>query len=218
MDEAAENIGETEAFSPPVSQNNYIEQPKPKRRRAENTEVKSLSPAQLQDLFRVTRASERDEAAFRVAYCKGLRASEVGRLQMSDYDDRSGRLRVTRGKGSFGGEFPMHDLERRALKKWLRLRGPAPGPIFSSRNHRPISRRRLDQLMKLYCRLAGIPGELAHFHVLKHSRGMHLLEETDALHVVQDALGHVNIANTVKYARATNRRRIEAVEKNKGKY
>jgi len=137
---------------------------------------------------------------------------------MEDYDDRSGRLRVTRGKGSFGGEFPMHDLERRALKAWLKERGPAPGAIFTSRNHRPISRRRLDELMKAYCKIASIPSDLAHFHVLKHSRGMHLLEETDALHVVQDALGHVNIANTTKYARATNRRRIQAVERNRSKY
>jgi len=35
---------------------------------------------------------------------------------------------------------------------------------------------------------------------------------------VQDALGHVNIANTTKYARATNRRRIQAVERNRSKY
>ena len=40
-----------------------------------------------------------------------------------------------------------------------------------------------------------------HPHVLKHSRGSHLLEETDKIHVVQDALGHKNIANTMIYAR-----------------
>jgi len=31
---------------------------------------------------------------------------------------------------------------------------------------------------------------------LKHSRGSHLIEETQRIHVVQDALGHKNIAST----------------------
>jgi len=52
----------------------------------------------------------------------------------------------------------------------------------------------------------------------KHSRGSHLLEETQRIHVVQDALGHKNVASTMIYAQVSNRDRREAVALNRSKY
>jgi site-specific recombinase XerD len=66
--------------------------------------------------------------------------------------------------------------------------------------------------------LAGIPQSLAHPHSFKHSRGNHLLDETGKVHVVQDALGHASIANTMIYAQTSNRARKEAVEINRKRY
>ena len=54
-----------------------------------------LTEEELDSLFRAARRkSKRDEAIFRVAFCKALRASEVGMLQLSDYDCRSNTLHV----------------------------------------------------------------------------------------------------------------------------
>lgn len=189
---------------------------RPKRRRDQEP-PKFLTPNELQSLFAVIR-DKRDEAIFRVMYCKGLRVSEVGMLDLRDFDDRGARLTVHRLKGSLSGTFGMHDKELRSLRAWLRIRGLAPGPLFLSRNHRPISARRLRELMETYCSAAGIGREKAHPHALKHSRGTHLLDETDALHVVQDALGHKSITSTSVYARTSNRRREDAIALNRGKY
>ncbi len=187
------NIGGKQPISTPTEQNNYSVR---LRRRSPNDAPKGLSPAQLEAFFSVIE-SKRDIAMFRIIYTKGLRASEVGLLEMRDWDDRPAVLYVHRKKGSRSAPFPMHDKELRALRAWLKVRGVAAGPIFLSRNHRPISRIRVYELTEKYAKLAGIPEWLAHPHVLKHSRGTHLLEETGKIHVVQDALGHKNIANTM---------------------
>ena len=191
-----------------------------KKRRAPRKQDKTpeyLTASELGCFFAAI-DSKRDEAMFRIMYTKALRASEVGRLQLSDWNDRDRVLFVRRLKGSRSAPFPMHDKELRALRAWLKVRGPEPGPLFPSRNHRPISRIRIFELMRLYCKRAGIPQAKAHPHAMKHSRGTHLLEECGQVHVVQDALGHKSIANTMKYAQISNRDRSAAVEANRSKY
>jgi site-specific recombinase XerC len=174
----------------------------PKRRLSQNA-PSYLTEKEIDDLFRVIK-SPRDRALFRVAYHRGLRASEVGILKLSDYRPApvQGRLYVHRLKGSISREYLITEIETAALKTWLRVRGPIPGPLFVSRNHRAISSRRLDQLMKRYCARAGIAAEKAHMHALKHSCGTHLV---DLLHgdimAVQDHLGHADVASTMVYAK-----------------
>jgi site-specific recombinase XerD len=211
MRQTTKNIGEKGPVLARTEQSNQTV-------RYKDDPPKSLSPRQLEAFFLATKASRRDEALFRIMYCKGLRASEIGRLSVDDWDDREQMLTVHRLKGSRSGVYPMHDRELRALRAWLKERGNAPGPMFPSRNHRPISRIRIFELFQRYARAAGIPRSLAHPHVMKHSRGTHLLAETGKMHVVQDALGHVNIANTAKYAQAGNQERSAAVQLNRSKY
>jgi site-specific recombinase XerC len=168
---------------------------------------KYLTEEELRKLFGAIH-SVRDRAIFQVAFWRGLRASEVGMLQVADVRLKLGRIRVTRCKGSRGGEFLMADEELRALRAWLRVRGYDPGPVFCSRQHRPISRSMLHRLMRRYGAAAGLPTEKCHFHVLRHSIGTWLMSQPDAeLRHVQDWLGHVNIQNTVKYSHMTNPQR-----------
>jgi type 1 fimbriae regulatory protein FimB len=175
------------------------------KNRASN-EVKYLSEEEIRRLFSAIR-DPRDTAMFRLAYHRGLRASEIGLLDVSDYRQQSDRLYVRRRKGSSSGEFHLTKNEVRALRAWLRVRGTAPGPLFLSREGNGISRQMLDVLIKKYGAAAGIPAERRHMHVLKHSCGTHLLERGEPLEDVQDHLGHVNIQNTLIYARITNPRR-----------
>lgn len=181
--------------------------PDRKHRRAEN-EIKYLTTEEIDRFFAVI-DNPRNLAMFRVAYHRGLRASEIGMLQLSDWDSQADRLRVRRLKGSRGGEFHLTKREVKALRAWLKIRGSAPGPLFPSRVGRAISQSMLDRWMKHYGALAGIPPEKRHCHALKHSCGTHLLERGENIEDVQDHLGHVNIQNTIVYARITNRRRQE---------
>ena len=166
---------------------------------------KYLTELEIDALFRVIR-NPRDRALFRLTYHRGLRASEVGKLDLKDYRPAQRRLYVHRLKGSVSAEYLLVEAEVAALNAWVRVRGLAPGPLFVSRNHRAISSRRLDQLMKRYCNQAGIPEEKAHMHALKHSCGTHVLEMLDGdLSAVQDWLGHADIRSTQVYAKFRRR-------------
>jgi integrase len=166
---------------------------------------------QLEEVERLFKAitGPRDRAIFRLAYHAGLRASEVGMLELRDYQPRTDRLYVHRLKGSNSGEHHLCREEAKALKAWLKQRGNAPGPIFLSKKRRPISRKMLDVLMKQYGALAMLPAKMRHFHVLKHSCATHLLSRGFGVEQVQDWIGHANIQNTMIYARITNKRREE---------
>ena len=176
---------------------------------------KYLTTEEIERFFAVIK-DRRDRALFRVLYHRGLRAHEPGLLQLSDYRERTGRLLVHRGKGSAGGEFLLADEENRSLRAWIRERGTAPGPLFPSRNRRPISRRRVHYLMAYYCAQACVPAEKAHPHALKHSCGTHLAELGEDLLVIQDHLGHRNVQNTLIYTQVTNKARDAAAERLKG--
>jgi type 1 fimbriae regulatory protein FimB/type 1 fimbriae regulatory protein FimE len=156
--------------------------------------------------------STRDRAIFRVAYHAGLRASEVGLLELRDYDPRTERLSVTRLKGSHSGEHHLCREESRVLHAWLKVRGKLPGILFPSNRRQGIDRTTLAKLMMKYGAMAGIPRKLCHFHILKHSCGTHLLEKGFGIEQVQDWMGHVNVQSTLVYAKITNRRRQQMAE------
>ena len=158
----------------------------------------------------------RDRAIFTVQYFRGLRASEMGRLDVRDYQAATGRLTVRRRKGSRGGEYLLLPVERAALKAWLKKRGAAPGPLFVSRRRRPIGRVQIFRLMRRYCLAAGIAVEKSHPHALKHSCAMHLSAREPDIVAIQDHLGHADIRNTMKYVRITSRRRQDFAQKLEG--
>jgi integrase len=152
----------------------------------------------------------RDKAIFRLAYHRGLRASELSLLQMTDYNDKRGILYVHRLKGSDSREYRLMPPEISALRVWLKIRGSKPGPLFASQmgaraGSLGITRRRLDQLMKEYCALAGIREAKAHMHALRHSCGTHLAEQGESAHTIKYWLGHVNSQNTDIYMHFTPR-------------
>ena len=182
-----------------------------KKTRKADKPLKFLSPEETEAFFRVIPSSnKRDTAIFRLIYHRGLRASEVATLQMSDWSDETERLQVRRKKGSISAPFRVTAIEARVLRSWIRERGTAAGPLFPSRKHSPISRYQIFRLMQDYCRRANIPAERSHPHCFKHSCGTHLLERLGDITLVQDWLGHRDIKSTMVYAKVVNASRERA--------
>jgi integrase len=182
--------------------------PPPKSKKAKKPRVpdkiKYFTDDEINRLFAVIK-SPRDTAIFRLAYHRGLRASEIGMIQLADINLRDERIRFERLKGSMGGEYHLCSSELRALRNWLKVRGHEPGTLFPSRVGKPISQQMLDVLMKRYCKEAGIRRELAHFHSLKHACATYLLSTKGlALDSVRDWLGHRSIKSTEIYAQFTS--------------
>jgi site-specific recombinase XerD len=185
--------------------------PAAKRRRKPKSTIKYLTAEEIERLFGAIK-EPRDRALFRLAYHRGLRASEVGLLLMTHYRAAAERLYVTRLKNGNSGEYGLTSIEVKALRAWLKERGSKAGAIFLSKKNRPISQQMLDVLMKGYCRAAHIPPDKSHFHALRHSCATSLLERGRDIAEVKDHLGHVSIANTDIYAKITNSRRDRAAD------
>jgi integrase/recombinase XerD len=167
------------------------------------------------DAFFRAISDPRDVAIFEVARWRGLRASEIGMLTMSDLSLRDGWLivhRLKRGPKDRQHFFSSSPKVARALKAWIRIRGAAPGPLFPSRNSNPISRQRLDALTRHYGELAGLPESKRHFHAVRHTAGTNLAERLGLLEA-QDALGHRDPRSTMVYVESRSKRRREVEEK-----
>jgi site-specific recombinase XerD len=146
----------------------------------------------------------RDRAIFTTAYWRGLRASEVGLIQIGHWNDRASRLYVTRSKGGNSGEYLVSDKEARVIRAWVKDRGSWEGPLFVSERRTAISRQQLDKLMKRYAEEAELAKDLWHMHVLRHSIAVHLTEAGHTIQEIASWLGHRNITSTAIYAQMTS--------------
>jgi len=147
---------------------------------AKKTETNKFSTLnEIQRLLDVI-SGKRDKAIFLTAYRHGLRASEIGLLQIQDLDFERQRIMIHRLKGSHSGVHPLQPDEARILKSYLKTRGSQSPTLFVSNRNLPISRKTLDVQIKSYGRKAKLPEDKCHFHVLKHSIATHLLDTGEA--------------------------------------
>jgi integrase len=151
-----------------------------------------------------TITSKRDLTIFLTAYYHGLRASEVGLLQIADLDLKRRRIAIPRLKGSPSGVYPLHPDLVKLLRSYLRTRTDESPYLFISNRSLPISRYMLDRLIKTYCTAAGLTRKKCKFRSLRHSIATHLIDANADLRFVQDWLGYTNTGNPRIYAKLTN--------------
>ncbi len=157
----------------------------------------------------------RDRALLELLYASGLRASEVCSLTVNDVQETLGILRVT-GKGNKQRLVPMGEPAKRAVVEYLRACRPllekphlSKGCLLLSRTGRPLERVRVWQLVSHYAERAGLK---VYPHMLRHSFATHLLIGGADLRVVQELLGHADIATTQIYTHV-DRTRLKQVHK-----
>lgn len=172
-----------------------------------------LSPQQMKRLLEAAKPGAtgedpplwvRDRAVLELMYASGLRASEVGALQLQDVKQTLGAVLIT-GKGSKQRLVPMGKPAMDAVARYLdevrpaliRPHGEDKGRVFLSRNGRPLERVRVWQLVKRYAERAGLHD--VHPHTLRHSFATHLLMGGADLRLVQEMLGHADISTTQVY-------------------
>jgi len=159
---------------------------------------KYLTKQEVKKLFAVIE-TKRDRAIFHVIYFHGLRASEVGQLQLGSYNPADRRLYIRRLKGSLASNPEVSRATHLYLSKWIKERGSQPGPLFPSSRGTGISRKQIFELMRKYCVAAAIDRAKAHPHALKHSVATHLLNAGVDLYTVKKLLGHKKITSTEVY-------------------
>jgi len=155
------------------------------------------------DAAKQGRHGARDYAMMLMAYRHGLRVSELIGLQLKDLDLETSRLFVRRKKGSLSTHQPVEGDELRAIRAWLRerqQRSDASSAYLFLSERGPMTRQSINYLVVQI----GQRAELAfhvHPHMLRHSCGYYLANRGFDTRLVQDYLGHKNIAHTVRYTR-----------------
>lgn len=142
----------------------------------------------------------RDRAVFEVMYASGLRVSEVCSLDILDIGEECVRVK---GKGRKERVVPIGQAAIRAVDHYLLhfRTGDAEekdSPLFVTSQGKRIDRILVWRRIKLYGREVGICKPLSP-HTLRHSFATHLLENGADLRVIQEMLGHANIATTDRY-------------------
>lgn len=171
--------------------------------------VKYLTTARVESFFRaIPREEHRDRLMFDVIYRHGLRRTEATLLR--DENTHGDRIWIGRIKNGVSGEYPLHPVTRTLLTTYRAVRlNPKSPYLLTSRQSRekPLSPSTINQRFKKYASKAGIPKDLRHVHVLRHSIAVHLLNANWGAEDVQDWLGHKCISSTMVYAKVSNQRR-----------
>ncbi len=159
----------------------------------------------------------RNRAILELFYASGLRVSEVANLPMGAVDFDNGLVRVT-GKGSKTRIVPVGKIALKVLTRYLAEarpvlaeKIPTAKALFLSRNARTLNREWIWDLVKKTALAAGITKNV-HPHTLRHSFASHLLENGADLRVIQEMLGHADIATTEIYTHV-DRSRLTALHK-----
>jgi site-specific recombinase XerD len=156
--------------------------------------------------------AQRDRAVVETAYAAGLRISELAAADLGSLDLRRGEIRVL-GKGrkerigllgrpavsaieAYLAEGRPTLLARRAAAAGGA--GDTPTVIFLNHRGGPLGVRGLRYRLDRLCRAAGLPEGVSP-HTFRHSFATHLLDGGADLRVVQELLGHENLATTQVY-------------------
>jgi len=134
----------------------------------------------------------------------GLRRIEVHRLNVEDWSRRDQVIRVV-GKGSHERYVPVPSPAAQALSDYLAECPATSGPLIrSTTSNRPLSLSALSHYMARWMYEAGIkhaPKDGVSGHALRHTCASDVLDACDDLRVVQELLGHAQLATSAVYLR-----------------
>ena len=166
-----------------------------------------LTPKEIGRLFEApdleTPLGIRNRSILELFYASGLRVSEMTGLQLTDLHFDENFLRCI-GKGRKERVVPVGGDAIKWVNRYIKDVRPqlTPGAheqtVFLSNRHQPMSRKTVWDMIKKCARAAGITKTI-YPHTLRHSFASHLLANGAELRIIQEMLGHADIATTQIY-------------------
>lgn len=152
----------------------------------------------------------RDKAILEVLYATGIRVSELCNLNLQDVDEDHVRVM---GKGNKERLVPIAKMAIDAIDHYLihhrkeeKEKNP---PLFVTKGGKRIDRMTIWTRVKFYGKKEGIDKNISP-HTLRHSFATHLLENGADLRVIQEMLGHADIATTDRYTHLSQKHMHDA--------
>jgi integrase/recombinase XerD len=169
---------------------------------------------------RSIRRGRRDATLLATLYDTAARVSEFTGLTVRDIRVEPPPLAVLTGKGRKTRHVPLGDSTAALLASYLAEHGlDKPGhhdqPLFASQHGSKLSRGGIAWILGKYQAQTGdaaLAGADLSPHVIRHTKAMHLCEAGVPLPYIRDILGHVDLATTEIYARASTEAKRKAIE------
>jgi site-specific recombinase XerD len=185
------------------------------RRAREQQPVKFYTKEEVEQLFaEVPAENVRDLLLLDITYRHGLRRGEAALLELDDI--KGDQIWVARLKGGKAHWHPLHPRTQQLLRAYLAVRPPDRCPYLfrgKRRGRHPLSEETINYLFRRYAAAAGMPPNLRHVHVLRHSIGVHLANAGWDIADVQWWLGHTEIESTTIYFQVMPERLAEKYRK-----
>ena len=151
----------------------------------------------------------RNKLIMLMCFIHGFRVSEVCNVKLSDLDIEGRVIQIHRLKNGFSTIHPLTKKECEQISLWLSERHSLIHStnewLFVSRKGDKLSRQNVYCIVRNYGKRAGLPLEI-HPHMFRHSCGYALANKGVDTRLIQDYLGHKNIAHTVIYTASNSER------------
>ena len=147
----------------------------------------------------------RDHAILTILSVYGLRAGELLRLQLPDFDWAKARLHVRHGKRTGDREWPLPISVKQVVTRYIEKVRPGSGhpELFLTlrRPFRPMSLCCLTRMVRCRIRQLEIRTKRSGPHCLRHACASHLLAHGMSMKEIGDYLGHRDPEATRIYAK-----------------
>ena len=148
-------------------------------------------------------------AMLEVLYASGLRVSELATLPANALQTTNAyAFLLVKGKGEKERIVPLHETAVAALYAYQKEYAHSSKWLFPSSHGKDthLTRQRFGQMLKEVALKAGLNPQKISPHSLRHSFASHLLAGGADLRVIQELLGHADIATTQIYTHIEHER------------
>lgn len=190
-----------------------------------------LSADQIKNLLSCTSKTKTQEgirlkAMIHLIYASGMRVSELVSLKLADIICGAGNLTVRsnftiKGKGGKERLILISEKARLVLQEYINIRerfierGNQNNKFLFPSDSRQgyLTRQYFAKQLKQAAIEAGLDPDLVSPHILRHSFASHLLSGGADLRVIQELLGHANIATTQIYTHVGTNELRDVIDK-----
>lgn len=174
--------------------------------KVEKKEISVLSESEVETLLSQPNLSDlkgqRDKAMLEVLYSTGIRVTELVSLNISDLNINAAHIKVK--KKSKERIIPLGNTTIKYLKEYvenvrpLLIKVEDEPSLFINANGQKMTRQGFWKILKQYKEQAKIDKELTP-HTIRHSFAVHMLQNGAEIKLVQELLGHTDVASTLMY-------------------
>jgi site-specific recombinase XerD len=180
--------------------------PKPPRK-----VMATFSPYQIESLLGAMNGSTegyRNMVIVLTLLDTGLRVNELTNLKVENVWLEEGLIKVL-GKGNKERLVPIGKQIRKMLWRYINQYRPEPARpnldnLFLTRDGRPLTKNRVDSIMKRYGKMAGLVGTRCSPHTLRHTFAINFLRNDGDVFSLQKILGHSSLEMTRRYCELAN--------------